>query len=122
MRGSRLIGVYDADGGLLGEAAYVWGKLRGTRHCALCDITHSPLRRKPSWDAMVARLGLPFDLLHLNEMHPAVADAVRAAGAPVVLAEDASGLRVLLTGDELDALDGSVRAFEVAVEERLGRR
>src|SRR6478609_4856955 len=53
---TRLVGVYDADGGLLGEAAYAWGKARGTRHCALCDITHSPWRRKPAWDAMAAEL------------------------------------------------------------------
>lgn len=118
---TRLIGVYDADGGLLGEAAYVWGRLRGTRHCALCDITHSPVRRKPAWDAMVARLGVPFELLHLNEMPSSVADAVRAAGAPLVLMEDAGGLRVLFTDEELDALGGSVRAFEAAVEQRLGR-
>ena len=44
---NRLVGVYDADGGLLGEAAYVWGKVRGTRHCALCDITHRRVRRRP---------------------------------------------------------------------------
>ncbi len=120
MASVRLIGVYDADGGLLGEAAYVWGKLRGTRHCALCDITHSPVRRKPAWDAMVARLGVPVQLVHLNEMSPEVADAVRAAGAPVVLVEEPAGLRVLLSADELDALDGSVGAFEAAVAPGLG--
>jgi len=27
---SELVGVYDADGGLPGELAYLWGKLRGT--------------------------------------------------------------------------------------------
>ncbi len=122
MATQRLVGVYDADGGLLGEAAYVWGKLRGTRHCALCDITHSPVRRKPAWDAMVARLGVEFELLHLNEMGPDVAEAVRSAGAPVVLAEDESGLRVLLSAEELDGLDGSVSAFEAAVAPLLDRR
>jgi hypothetical protein len=118
---TRLVGVYDADGGLLGEAAYVWGKLRGTRHCALCDITHSPVRRKPAWDAMVARLGVPFELVHLNEMDETVSSEVRAAGAPVVLAEDGAGLRVLLSADDLEALQGSVSAFEAAVAFRLGR-
>jgi translocator protein len=67
-----LVGVYDADGGLLGEAAYVWGKVRGTRHCALCHITHGRVRRRHEWDQMVAGLGIPVDLLHLNEMPPDV--------------------------------------------------
>ena len=53
---SELVGVYDADGGLRGEAAYLWGRLRGTTHCGLCDITHSSVRRKASWDRMVASL------------------------------------------------------------------
>ena len=65
---TELVGVYDADGGLLGEAAYVWGKLRGTRHCSLCDITHSPWRRKPAWDAMAGELSVPIGLVHRNEL------------------------------------------------------
>jgi hypothetical protein len=85
--------MYDADGGLLGEASYVWGKLRGTRHCGLCDITHSPVRRKPTWDRFVAELGLPFELLHLNEMPTDVASVVATAGAPVVQSEYADGVR-----------------------------
>ena len=89
---TRLVGVYDADGGLLGEAAYVWGKVRGTRHCALCDITHGRVRRRPEWDRMVADLGVPVDLLHLNEMPPDVRRAVAACGAPVVLARTADGV------------------------------
>ena len=36
----KAYGVYHADGGIIGELAYVWGKIRGTAHCALCDITH----------------------------------------------------------------------------------
>jgi hypothetical protein len=117
---TRLVGVYDADGGLLGEAAYVWGKVRGTRHCALCDITHGRVRRRHEWDQMVAGLGIPVDLLHLNEMPPDVGEAVAACGAPVVLARaDAGGLRLLVAGPELDALNGSVAGFGGLLRARL---
>ena len=74
-----LVGVYHADGGPIGEAKYVLGKLLGTAHCALCDITHSPVRRKPAWDRMVAGLGVDVELLHLNEMSPEVAAATATA-------------------------------------------
>ena len=69
------------------------GKLMGTAHCALCDITHSPIRRKPAWDRMVAAIGVPFELLHLNEMPPAIAAATALHGSPVVIARlpDGSG-------------------------------
>ena len=116
---THLVGVYDADGGLLGEAAYVWGKLRGTRHCALCDITHGHVRRKPAWDAMVAGLGLTVDLLHLDELPPDVARAVAACGAPVVLARTDDGLRPLVDADELEALDGSVERLEELLRVRV---
>lgn len=118
---TRLVAVYDADGGLLGEVSYAWGKLRGTRHCSLCDITHGRVRRKPEWDSMVAGLGVPVDLLHLNELAPEVRDAVAASGAPVVLAATATGLRPLVVGTELDALDGSVARLGDLLRARLGR-
>jgi len=116
---TRLVGVYDANGGLLGEAAYVWGKVRGTRHCALCDLTHGRVRRRPEWDRMVADLGVPVDLLHLNEMPADVRQAVAACGAPVVLARTGDGLEPLLVGAELDELDGSVARFGDLLRARL---
>jgi hypothetical protein len=116
---TRLVGVYDANGGLLGEAAYVWGKVRGTRHCALCDITHGRVRRRPEWDRMVAELGVPVDLLHLNEMPPDVRQAVAGCGAPVVLARTANDLWPLVVAAELDALDGSVARLGDLLRTRL---
>ena len=116
---SELVGVYDADGGLLGEAAYVWGKVRGTRHCGLCDITHSAVRRKAEWDRMAASLPVPVRLLHLNELDDDLRAAVVAAGAPVVLARDGAGWTDLLGAAELDEMAGSVAAFEAAVRRRL---
>ena len=118
---SEVVGVYDADGGLLGEAAYVWGKVRGTRHCGLCDITHSALRRKREWDRMVASLPVRVRLLHLNELDDDLRAAVATTRAPVVLARDGGGWRELVTAHELDAMDGSVSDFEVAVRRRLER-
>jgi hypothetical protein len=115
---TELIGVYHADGGLAGETRYIVGHLLGRAHCSLCDITHSPVRRKPAWDAMVARLGVPVRLVHLNERTAAERDAC-TAGTPCVLAHLRDGrLQVLLTPGLLD-LGGSVEAFEQAVRARV---
>jgi len=119
----QLIGVYHAEGGLTGELRYVVGKLLGTTHCSLCDITHSPVRRKREWDAMVLRRGVPFSLLHLNELPEDVARVVGTAGSPIVLARAANGaLQVVLGPAELDSLDGSVAAFERSLDMSLERR
>lgn len=117
---TEIVGVYDADAGLLGEASYVWGKLRGTRHCGLCDITHATVRRKPSWDRMVAGLPVPVRLLHLNELDAGLRAAVAATGAPVVLGRDAAGWREVVDAAELDAMAGSVSALGAALVRRLG--
>jgi hypothetical protein len=117
---SELIGVYHADGGLVGEARYVIGKLLGTAHCALCDVTHSPVRRKPAWDAVVARIGIPFTLLHLNELDKELAGVVAATGSPVVLQRTASEVSQLLSPDTLETLGGSVEAFEQALRAAVG--
>lgn len=117
-----LVGVYHADGGAIGEAKYVIGKLMGTAHCALCDITHSPVRRKPAWDRMVADLGVAFELLHLNEMPPAIAAATARHGSPVVLGRFGEGtVEPLLLPADLEMLGGSIDAFSVALRGALAR-
>ena len=35
---NKLYGIYHADGGLVGELAYIFGKYTGNVHCSLCDI------------------------------------------------------------------------------------
>ncbi len=116
---SELVGVYDADGGLRGEAAYVWGRLRGTKHCGLCDITHSTVRRKGEWDRMAAQLPVPIRLLHLNELDDELRTSVAEAGVPVVLGRDGAEWRELVGPRELDAMQGSVRALEAVLRHRL---
>lgn len=116
---TELVGVYDAEGGLLGEAAYIWGRLRGSRHCSLCDITHSPWRRKPTWDAMTSRLPVPIRLLHLNELDQELAATVARVRAPVVLARTGDRWSVVARDDELNALDGSVDGLGDLLRERL---
>jgi hypothetical protein len=66
---------------------------------------------------MVADLGVPVDLLHLNEMPPDVREAIAACGAPVVLAS--GGLVPLVVVAELDTLDGSVPRLGDLLRARL---
>ena len=118
----RYLGVYDADGGLAGELRYVVGHLLGTAECALCDITHSPVRRKRTWDAMVAELDAPFDLRHRNELTEVETLAIAPMGLPVVAAELADGAWVELLGrDALDACVGDVDTFARHLREVAAR-
>src|ERR687897_376858 len=87
----EVVGVYAADGGILGEVAYVVGHLLGRTECGLCDVTHGAVRRKPEWDDMAARL-----------------PGVRGVGS------DGSHT-VLLGPTALGSLGGSVELFEAAL-------
>lgn len=115
----RLTGVYHADGGLRGELRYLVGKVRGTAHCALCDITHGAVSAKKEWKACAAALPVPIEVVHRNERSPAVA-AFTGDRTPVVVAHTDRGLVEVLGPEQLDALGGDVEGFRAAVEERLG--
>ena len=106
----RLIGVYHADGGLRGEMTYAIGKMRGTTHCGLCDITHRGLRPRRAWTAMVADLPVPVDLVHLNEREPEIRE-ITDGRTPCILAVTDPGVVVLLDRRELDALAGNIDRF-----------
>ena len=115
----RLVGVYNADGTAMGEIAYVIGRTFGRTHCALCDITHGSVRRRPEWDACRTSAGVPFDVYHRNDQP----EAVRRAGKgdlPVVVAEFEDGrLAVLLRGADLDACEKSPERLMAAIDAAL---
>ncbi|MFC4021881.1 hypothetical protein ACFOW4_28620 [Micromonospora sp. GCM10011542] len=115
-----LVGVYQADGGLRGELAYLIGKVRGTAECALCDVTHHALGRKREWRELVGELGVPFDLVHLNE-RTAEVRAASAGRTPCVLARTGDDLVPLLGPAELAGLDGSVTRFATSLRAAAGR-
>jgi hypothetical protein len=116
---TRLVGVYDANGGLLGEAAYVWGKVRGTRHCALCDITHGRVRERADWRACRERLPLPFETFHRDDQ-PAAVRALTTT-LPVVVAESDDGvLSVVADAAALEACAGDPERLVDLLSARLG--
>ncbi len=119
----KLIGVYKANGGIVGEITYVLGHLIGARECNLCDITHSPIKKKSEFKKLekqlLAEFGIEFRLVHMNER----TDKELAASAgrePCVLLEHEDGsLSMFLDYVELKACDGRVSSFEKLVRSRL---
>jgi len=117
----RLVGVYEADGGLVGELRYAVLKLTGRGHCSLCDITHRGVKAKSEWRFMCERFPVPFDLLHLNERTPAIVAATEGA-TPCVLAEVDDDLVFILGRDELERCRGDVTTFADALRLSLSGR
>jgi hypothetical protein len=113
----RLSIVYDARGGIVGELAYAIGRARGTRHCALCGLTHGRVRERPAWRALRASLPVPVDAFHLNDRPPEVA-AASAGTAPAVVAHTGAEAVLLLGREQLEAIGGDLDAFGAALDEQ----
>ena len=104
-----LVGVYHADGGPIGEAKYVIGKLMGTAHCALCDITHGWTGRKKGFDATCSAASIEWELLHRDE---ASSEQLAVAGElPAVIAQRNGKWELVLGPRELDECNGDPAAL-----------
>jgi len=117
----RLVGIYEADGGLVGELRYAIKKLVGRGHCSLCDVTHRGVRPKHEWRVMCEELSIPFDLVHLNERSSAV-HQVSEGKTPCVLAEVDDDLILILDRDELEHCKGDVTKFADELRTALSDR
>lgn len=118
-----LIGVYKADGGILGELAYFFGHLVGLKSCSLCDITHSPVKKKSAFKEFEKRLlaerNIAFRLVHMNERTEAELAASEGREPCVLLQYEDGSISMFLDFVELKTSKGSVKSFEKLVESRL---
>ena len=118
-----LIGVYKADGGIVGELSYFLGHLVGIRNCSLCDITHSPILKKAAFKDFEKRLlaerNIDIRLVHMNERTEAELAASKGREPCVLLQYEDGSISMFLDYVELKAADGSVRSFEKLVNSRL---
>ena len=116
----KLSCVYQADGGIVGELRYLAGKLRGTAHCSLCDITHGLAGKKSAFARCEQRVGIPIELVHLNERSEELLGFTQGK-TPCVVGHTDCGLVMLLDAETLEQLSGSVSAFESALQAALER-
>jgi hypothetical protein len=107
---TALTGIYQAEGSLRGELAYVVGRMLGTAHCALCDITHASVREKAGFRACREALPVPLKNVHLDERSPPMR-AFSEGKTPCVVAHTADGLRLVLDCAALERCAGSVTRF-----------
>ncbi|MEY2826103.1 MAG: hypothetical protein RLZZ122_467 [Actinomycetota bacterium] len=120
---ATLIGVYKADGGIIGELSYFFGHLVGARSCSLCDISHSPIKKKSSFKALERELlkehNIAIKMLHMNERNEREHKA-SAGREPCMLLEYSDGsISMFLDYVELKAISGSVSSLRKLILSRL---
>lgn len=117
----KLIGVYNANGGLIGELSYVLGKLLGTRSCSLCSLSHDLIREKQHFKNWRQSLPIDFDLLHLNELDEGVLRTVDGR-VPCVIWVEGEKIGDILTDEALRQMSGDEALLMSAVDEWLSTR
>lgn len=105
----KFIGVYDADGTIVGELRYLLGKLFGTTSCALCDLTHgTKFKGRADFKACVASLPVPVELFHRNDQ-PSIVRALTKNNVPCIVAQRSDGsLTMAIEAEALQACSKDV--------------
>ena len=118
-----IIGIYKADGGILGELSYFFGHLIGVRSCSLCDITHSPVMKKPAFKALerhlFAKHGIRVRMIHLNERNEREHKASEGREPCILLEYPDESISMFIDSAELSTLAGSVSSLKKLIESRL---
>jgi hypothetical protein len=64
----RIILIYNGDSGLMPMVLDVLKKAVGREDCPLCEITYSPVGKRRAWVACAARLGVPVEEMHRDQL------------------------------------------------------
>jgi len=113
---TKLVGIYDADGGVFGEIKYFASKLFSNHHCSLCDITHG--KSKNMWQTCEKQLPIAIDFIHLNERSDVIAKYTNGA-TPCVIGKTATGYVTIVSKKELNQCNGDPKKFETLINQKL---
>jgi len=118
-----LIGIYKADGGIVGELSYFFGHLVGVRSCSLCDITHSPIMKKASFKALerhlLAEHSVAVRMLHMNERNEREQKASEGREPCILLEYPDESISMFIDSADLSTLSGSVSSLKKLIKSRL---
>ncbi len=120
---ATLVGVYRADGGIIGELSYFFGHLVGARSCSLCDISHSPIKKKSAFKALEKELlkehGVAIKMIHMNERNERELKASEGREPCMLLEYPDQSISMFLDYVDLKALSGSVSSLRKLILSRL---
>ena len=115
---NKIVGIYHADGGILGELMYMTGKFFGGSHCALCDITHTNKGEKDLWKECEEKLGVPIIFVHLNERNEKLLDYTNG-NTPCIVGKTSTNYVMLVSKKELEECEGNATALSELLEKKL---
>ena len=116
----EVIGVYHANGGILGELAYVVGRMLGLTSCALCDLSHGLISEKMSVKSWRCSAAFSIQFLHLNETDSLTAETVRGR-TPCVVLRSEQRVELLIGKEELADMAGDETLLFARIDSLMHR-
>ena len=113
----KLVGIYNAKGSIIGELQYIFGKITGKAHCALCDITHGRIKEKAQFKECKENLEIPFELLHLDELNEYLEKF--ASNAPCVIGIRENTHSLIIDSQELESCNKDVQKFSDLLDSKI---
>ena len=112
---TRIVGVYNADGSILGELKFTIGKITGKSDCGLCDLTHgwNPFG-KPSWKNACSARSIEIELVHRDELTSAQSEA--AGDLPAIIIQLGETWRKLMSAEDISSFKGNSSGLLSEVE------
>ena len=107
---TRIVGVYNADGSILGELKFTMGKITGKSDCGLCDLTHgwNPLG-KPSWRNACSASSVEIELVHRDEITSGQNEV--AGDLPAVIIQLGETWMKLMSAEDISSFKGNSSGF-----------
>jgi len=112
----RLIGIYHADGGVIGELKYMSGKIFSNSHCALCDITSG--KNKQMWNKCQKNLGIDIEMVHLNERKKELIKFTNGI-TPCIVGQTSTNYVLIVSNKELENCNGNAEELEKILAKKL---
>ena len=99
----RVVGIYNADGGISGELRYVLDKVMGRSDCGLCELTHGwNAFGKRVWREACRTSPVPIEMIHRDQATESQLTAAKSL--PVVLMGEEGTWRVAADADLIHSL------------------
>ena len=95
--------IYNADGSFFGEISYFLKKISGRDKCKLCDLSHTLIFQKKSWDDFLEELDRHYRVLHINELP----DSIKQLNLnyPSILLEKDDSFEELVSRKDFEDID-----------------
>ena len=112
---THIVGVYNADGSILGELKFAVSKVIGRNDCGLCDLTHgwNPFG-KPSWKSACSASSIEIELLHQDELTEGQREA--AGDLPAVIVGNGGAWQKIMAASDIITFHGNASGFLTHIE------